>query len=137
MTGKKFIDADAFLVQKAGKTIPEIFASDGEAAFRTLETQVLKELGCQSGLIIATGGGCVTREENYPLLHQNGTIFCLDRDLQKLPVDGRPLSQSTNLSQMYQLRKPLYDRFADHHIGNNGDAQRAAAQILKIWEERE
>ena len=137
MTGKKFIDADAFLIQKAGRTIPEIFASDGEAAFRTLETQVLKELGCQSGLIIATGGGCVTREENYPLLHQNGTIFCLDRALQKLPVDGRPLSQSTNLSQMYQLRKPLYDRFADHHIDNNGDAQRAAAQILKIWEERE
>ena len=137
MTGKKFIDADAFLVQKAGKTIPEIFASHGEAGFRALETQVLEELGCQSGLIIATGGGCVTREENYPLLHQNGTIFCLDRALQKLPVEGRPLSQSTDLSQMYRLRKPLYDRFADHHIDNNGDAHCTAAQILKIWEERE
>ena len=137
MTGKKFIDADSFLVQKAGKAIPEIFASHGEAGFRAMETQALAELGRQSGLIISTGGGCVTREENYPLLHQNGTIFCLDRALHKLPVEGRPLSQGTDLSQMYHLRKPLYDCFADHHIDNNGDAQSTAGRILKIWEERE
>lgn len=133
-TGKKLADADAAIVETAGMPIPQIFQEQGEAGFRALETKVLAELGKQSGLIIATGGGCVTREENYPLLHQNGTVFCLDRALDRLPTDGRPLSQSTKLTQMYQVRKPMYDRFADHHISNNGTAEAAAAEILSIWE---
>lgn len=133
-TGKKLMDADTYLIEKAGRSIPEIFASDGEAGFRALETAVLAELGKQSGLIIATGGGCVTREENYPLLHQNGTIFCLNRDVHKLPTDGRPLSQTTNLEEIYRVRRPLYDRFADYHIDSNGSVDAAADAILKIWE---
>ena len=135
MTGKKFIDADARVKELAGCSIPDIFATQGEAAFRALETQVLRELGKQSGLVIATGGGCVTREQNYPLLRQNGRIFCLDRKLDSLPTDGRPLSQATNLEQMYRIRKPLYQRFADHHIDNSGTPQEASDRILRIWEE--
>lgn len=69
--------------------IPEIFRLEGEDGFRQRETAVLAELGKRSGLVIATGGGCVTRPENYPLLHQNGTIFCLTRDLSRLPISGR------------------------------------------------
>jgi len=134
-TGRRFLDADAYLVEKAGKSIPEIFAEGGEAAFRAWETQVLAELGKQSGLILATGGGCVTREENYKLLHQNGTIFCLNRELEKLPTDGRPLSQSTKLAEMYRVRKPLYESFADYQIQNNGSPETAAEDILKLWEE--
>lgn len=133
-TGKTFVDADAYLVEKAGRSIPEIFASDGEEGFRALETQVLSELGKQSALVIATGGGCVTREENYPSLHQNGTIFCLERALEALPTDGRPLSQANSLSDMYQVRKLLYARFSDHIIDNNGSPEAAAADILRIWE---
>ena len=134
-TGKKLMDADAFLVEKAGKSIPDIFSEGGEAAFRALETEVLRELGKRSGLILATGGGCVTREENEPLLRQNGRLFCLNRDLSKLPTKGRPLSQAAKLTEMYQVRKPLYDRFADHHIDNNGSPEAAAEEILKLWEE--
>lgn len=134
-TGKRLIDADAFLVEKVGKPIPEIFAKGGEPAFRAQETETLRELGKQSGLILATGGGCVTQAVNYPLLHQNGTLFCLNRDLEKLPTDGRPLSQAAKLTEMYQVRKPLYDRFADHHINNNGSPETAAEDILKLWEE--
>lgn len=134
-TGKTLIDADAAIVKKAGCSIPEIFASQGETGFRALETEVLRELTKKSGQIIATGGGCVTRAENYALLHQNGRIFCLHRDLQNLPVDGRPLSQTTALSEMYRIRKPLYQRFADHHIDNNSTAESAADEILRIWEE--
>ncbi len=132
--GKEFVDADQCIVKAAGKTIPEIFAQDGEAAFRQMETEVLAELGKQSGFVIATGGGCVTQNGNYPLLHQNGTIFCLDRALDKLPTDGRPLSQANRLSEMYQMRKPMYDRFADHRIDNNGTAEAAASKILAILE---
>ena len=134
--GKRFADADAAIVEKAGMTIPEIFAQQGETGFRAIETQVLSELGKQSGLVIATGGGCVTREQNYPLLHQNGTIFCLDREIASLPTEGRPLSRQGQLEQMYRIRKPLYDRFADHHIDCNHTAQAAASQILQILEER-
>jgi len=133
--GKRLLDGDAEIVKLAGKTITEIFTESGEAGFRALETQVLAQLGKQSGLIIATGGGCVTKEENYPLLHQNGTVFCLDRALDALPTDGRPLSQSTKLTEMYRVRKPMYDRFADHHIDNNGAAEAAADTILKILED--
>ncbi len=135
LTGKTFVDTDAEITKKAGKSIPEIFAEVGESGFRVLETEVLGEVGCRSGLVIATGGGCVTRVENYPLLHQNGSIFCLDRALDTLPVDGRPLSQTTDLSQMYQSRKPLYHRFADHCIDNSGRIDQAAQHILQLWEE--
>ena len=129
--GKQFVDADAYLVEKASRSIPDIFAADGEAGFRALETEVLAELGKQSGLIIATGGGCVTQARNYPLLHQNGCLFCLNRDLSKLPTDGRPLSQSTKLTEMYRVRKPLYEAFADFQIDNNGDAESTAARIME------
>lgn len=132
---RKFVDADASIVALAGKSIPEIFAEQGEPGFRVLETQVLAELGKQSGLIISTGGGCVTREENYPLLHQNGTIFCLNRDIYKLPTDGRPLSQAGHLEEMYRIRKPLYDRFADYQINNDGELDSAIDQILTALEE--
>lgn len=132
--GKAFVDADAAIVEKAGISIPEIFAQQGEPGFRAIETAVLAELGNQSGLVIATGGGCVTRGENYPLLHQNGTIFCLNRSIAALPTDGRPLSQAGKLEEMYRLRKPMYDRFADYHIDSNGTPTAAAEEILHILE---
>ena len=134
-TGRKFVDADAALEQNAGCSIPEIFAADGEAAFRDLETQTLAEFGKQSGMVIATGGGCVTRNCNYPLLHQNGTIFWIRRDLNRLPTDGRPLSQTNRLEDMYQIRKPLYESFADHTIENDGGIQDAVQAILQIMED--
>ena len=134
-TGKAFADADEKIVELAGKSIPDIFAQNGEAVFRTWETKALAELGKGSGLVIATGGGCVTRPENYPLLHQNGTCFCLERDLSLLSVEGRPLSQKGKLEEMYAIRKPLYDAFADHFIDCNGTIPSAAEQILRIWEE--
>lgn len=134
--GQVFVDADAKIVELAGKSIPEIFAQDGEEAFRKWETQVLSELGKQSGLIIATGGGCVTRERNYKLLHQNGQIFWLKRNLDTLPTDGRPLSQANRLADMYESRKGQYQAFADFVIDNNGSSEETVAAILSHWEER-
>lgn len=125
------VDADAEIEKKAGKSIPDIFAQDGEEAFRRIETQVLGELGKQSGLIIATGGGCVTRPENYPLLHQNGTLIWIQRDLDSLPTEGRPLSQQQRLAEMYRVRKPLYEAFADFTIVNDRTPEDAAAEIVK------
>lgn len=133
-TGKKFVDADAEVGLLAGRSIPEIFEQDGEEEFRRLETAVLAALGKQSGLIIATGGGCVTRERNAPLLHQNSRIIWLRRDADQLPTAGRPLSQKTAPAVLYEQRRPLYKSFADAAVDNNGSPDEAVTEILKILE---
>ena len=128
---RSVIEADALIEEKAGMSIPEIFADRGEEGFRKLETEVLAEQGKLSGKIISTGGGCVTRQENYPLLHQNGTIVWIKRDLSLLPKDGRPLSLKNDLGEMYEKRKPCYRRFADIVINNDGEPEAAAQRILE------
>ena len=134
-TGKTFVDADEEIVKLAGKTIPEIFNHDGEEAFRAYETQVLSELGKRSGLVIATGGGCVTRERNYPLLHQNSRIIWLKRDTDLLPTDGRPLSQKTAPAVLYEQRKPLYAAFADAAVDNDRTPEETGKRIIAALKE--
>ena len=129
--GMPFVDADTALVESAGKSIPDIFAQGGEEAFRSLETQILGRLGMSSGTVIATGGGCVTREENYPLLHQNGTIIWLKRALEMLPTEGRPLSQANRLEEMWRIREPMYRCFADIEADNDAAAEQTVSEILE------
>ncbi len=133
--GRTLADADEKIIALAGKSIPEIFAQDGEPAFRDWETKALTELGKQSGLVIATGGGCVTQKRNYPLLHQNGYLVWLERDWSKLPTDGRPLSQANDLGKMYTARKPLYEAFADIRVENTGTPEETVQKILDALEE--
>lgn len=132
--GRQFSDSDEEIVHLAGNPIPQIIYQDGEEVFRQWETNVLCGLGKQSGLVIATGGGCVTREGNYPPLHQNGIIFWLQRDIEKLPVDGRPLSQANALRDLYEKRKTYYESFADYIIDSNGNPEDTITQILTILE---
>ena len=133
-TGKTFVDADAEIELLAGKPIPAIFAADGEEEFRRLETEVLAKLGKQSGLVIATGGGCVTRERNYPLLHQNSRILWLRREPDQLPTEGRPLSQKIPPAVLYAQRLPLYRAFSDAAIDNDGTPGETLTNILKMLE---
>lgn len=133
-TGKRFVDADSELERTAGRPITQIIPQEGEDAFRALETKVLADLGKQSGMVIATGGGCVTREENYPLLHRGGTIVRLLRDVECLPVEGRPLSQRGNLTEMLRIREPMYRRFADITVDNGGASEDTVRKILEKWE---
>ena len=128
-TGKQFVDADEALEARLGRKITDIIPQDGEAAFRRMESDTLSELGKQSGLVIATGGGCVTQQRNYPLLHQNGTIFFLTRQLHKLATEGRPLSQPGKMQQMYAQRLPLYRQFADGEISNDGPVEETLRTI--------
>ncbi len=128
-TGKKFVDADEALEARLGRKITDIIPQDGETVFRQMESDTLAELGKQSGLVIATGGGCVTRERNYPLLHQNGTILWLTRQLHKLPTEGRPLSQPGKLQEMFAQRQSLYRQFADAEISNDGPVEETLTAI--------
>lgn len=128
--GREIIEADAEIERLAGKTIPEIFASGGEREFRAIETNVLAEAGKQSGKIISTGGGCVTVPENYPLLHQNGAIVRIKRDISALPTDGRPISQSSDMSELARKREPMYRRFADFEVSNDGSLSSTVNEII-------
>ncbi len=131
LTGREAIDIDAAVTARAGRPIPEIFAREGEAAFRALEREETAAAGKLSGKIILTGGGVVKDPANYPALHQNGRIYELSRALEKLPSDGRPLSQGTDLRDLYAQRAPLYARFRDARIDNNGAVADTAAAIWR------
>ncbi|MBE6964100.1 MAG: shikimate kinase [Ruminococcaceae bacterium] len=131
LTGREAIDLDACIVEKAGCSIPDIFVRDGEAAFRALERDVTAEIGKLSGKIILTGGGVVKDPRNYAPLHQNGRIYHLMRDLDALPTAGRPLSQTTALSALWEERKAMYEAFRDEVIDNNGSVEETAAAIWR------
>ena len=126
---RPFIDADAEIVRRAGCSIPEIFAKDGEPGFRKIESAVLADLGKASGTILATGGGCITRPENYPSLHQNGRIVWLTRPLELLPTDGRPMSQANPLAALWETRKALYEQFSDVTVRNDTTIDACVQQI--------
>lgn len=130
--GRPVLDVDAAVAETAGCSIPTVFEREGEGGFRRRETAAIADLGKRSGVVIATGGGSVLRPENYDLLHQNGTIFWLQRDWRKLPTDGRPISQRRDLSELLHERTPAYTRFADHIIDNNGTVEETLRQILEV-----
>ena len=131
LSGREALDLDQQIVEKAGKPIPQIFAEQGEAAFRALEQEVVAEAGKLTGKLLLTGGGVVTVPENYGPLRQNGRIYHLVRDLDALPTEGRPLSQSTDLRALWETRAPLYARFRDVVIQNSGTVQETAQEIWR------
>jgi len=115
--GYGFVDADAVIEQAAGCSIPEIFKRDGEAGFRALESQVLNAISQRHSLVVATGGGVVTQQENWGLLH-SGIVIWLDvvpeQLMQRLKADStvRPLLQTDDpdaaLNALLNRRRPLY-----------------------------
>ena len=129
--GRRLVDVDERIVEMAGCSIPEIFAKDGEEGFRQIEHQALCEVSKESGLVIATGGGVVTRPENLDPMRQNSLIVWLLRDTALLPKDGRPLSQANSLTEMFKVREPLYRAAADCIADNNGSLEDTVKQILE------
>lgn len=130
--GKEFIDTDEEIARAAGKSIPEIFSEDGEDAFRRLETKVLEEATAKSGRVIATGGGAVVRPENRNLLKQNGRIVLVERGLDALSTEGRPLSSSEDaLRRLYEERQPIYRSLADIVVQNAKSPAEAVTALLE------
>lgn len=113
---RKCVEIDDLFKPAFGRTPAEIIPIEGEARFRELEHELVTEVGKKSGIVISTGGGVVTRAENYFPLKQNGIIIALERDIAGLATEGRPISQSKDLSELFKERKPLYDKFSDFKI---------------------
>ena len=130
--GRKFIDMDELIAAQAGMSIPDIFAGSGEDGFRQIEMEVAESLRHETGVVIACGGGVVTREENYYALAENGRLIFLNRPIDVLPTDGRPISQSVPLTRLYAQRLPLYRSWCDLEVRNEGvSIAEVAEQILQ------
>ena len=110
--GRKFYDTDKEITKTVGKTPAELIGEVGVDEFRRIETDNLRRLSTECGAIIATGGGIVTREENLRLMKQNGIVVLLERKLENLATDGRPLSAG-GVEKLWEEREPMYRRFAD------------------------
>ena len=127
---REFVDCDAEIVRRAGKSIPEIFAQDGEGAFRALESGVLADVCRGHGLVISTGGGAVLRAENRDAMRQNGRVCLIRRALALLPRDGRPLSASEDaVARLWEARRAAYETAADFPVENDGTVEAAAEKI--------
>ena len=130
--GRGFVDLDDEIAKTAGKSIPDIFARDGEAAFRALEADAAARFGKESGLVIATGGGAILRKENVQSLRQNGWLCWVKRPVGQLSTCGRPLSAGPEaLRRMEETRTPLYAACADTSIENTGSTEDAVRRIME------
>lgn len=129
--GRPLADVDEKIVAEAGCSIPEIFAKEGEEGFRVREHKALAEIAKESGLIISAGGGIVTRPENRDPMEENSVVVWLRRDLHKLPTDGRPVSQSVPLDELYRRRAPLYEAAAQVTVDNNGTVEQTVDEIIR------
>ena len=134
--GRDYVDCDAEIVSRAGMSIPEIFSKQGETAFRDLEAKVIADVCREKGRVIATGGGAVLRAENVRAMRQNGVVLMLDRNIEALPMDGRPLSSGRQaLHDMWEKRAPKYRAAADQCIDNNAAIERTIAAAKEAFYE--
>ena len=135
LLGKEFdrevVDTDALVEANEGKSIPEIFATSGEEYFRSAETKAVSDCTKKSGLVIATGGGAVLREENRYFLKQNSFIVWLKRDFNRLATEGRPLSKSLDdIKKIEAVRAPVYASLADTEVEVDDDPKVTLVKIL-------
>lgn len=122
--GLKLVELDELIEQATGRSIPDIFAEEGETAFRDYESQALSRAAAQNGVVISTGGGALIRESNLQTLRQAGPIFCLQASADTIYQrtrcgDYRPLLQADNphaaIEQLLQEREPVYAQ-ADYPV---------------------
>lgn len=132
--GREFYDTDEVFVNENG-VIADYFKVNGEKAFRDKESEIIAELGAKNGLVIATGGGAVLREENVKHLKQNGLVIFLDRDVENIiPTSDRPLgSDREAIRKRYDERYPIYCSAADIKVDSNRDVNTVAADIENIY----
>ncbi len=132
--GKQFVDSDEVFVNELKTPIPQFFAEKGEGAFRDEEARILKNLSEQNGLLIATGGGAVTRPANMDCLKANGIIIYLNRPLSEIVcTSDRPLTTNRKaLEEKYEQRKDLYKNAADliFPVGNDADENTEGLAVL-------
>lgn len=132
---RQVIDVDQ-VIESQGRKIVEIFESGGENEFREIESQVIKTISKNSGIVISTGGGAILKEENVKCLKQNGVLYFIDRPLQDLiPTKDRPLSNDIqSITQRYNERYHIYNAVCDVRVDASCTAEQVAKIIAKDFE---
>lgn len=133
--GRTCIDVDQELAKEIGD-ISTYITEQGEAAFREKEAEMIAKLGTQTGIVISTGGGCVTVPKNFAHLRQNGRIYQLTQPVDKLSTSGRVLSSGgiERLRELEETRTPMYESFAQCIVEHNRNAPETVAAILEDFE---
>ncbi|MBQ7343626.1 MAG: shikimate dehydrogenase [Clostridia bacterium] len=132
---RRVLDTDQMIIDARGLNIPEIFASEGETAFRDYESTEIANASLQNNLIIATGGGAILRRENVRMLKQNGVLFFIDRPYEKLvPTSDRPLASDLEaIKKRYEERYDIYVREADFVIDADDQPVNVAKKITGVF----
>ena len=133
--GRTWVDVDQELEKEIGD-ISTYITEQGEPAFREKEAEMLAKLGTQTGLVISTGGGCVTVPKNFAHLRQNGRIYQLTQPVENLSTTGRVLSSGglDRLRELEEIRTPMYESFAQCIVEHNRNAPETVAAILDDFE---
>lgn len=133
--GRTWLDVDHELEKEIGN-VSTYITEQGEATFREKEAEMIAKLGTQTGLVISTGGGCVTVPKNYAHLRQNGRIYQLTQPVEKLSTSGRVLSSGGigRLRELEETRTPMYESFAQCIVEHNRNAPETVAAILEDFE---
>ena len=133
--GRTCVDVDHELEKEIGN-ISTYITEQGEPAFREKEAEMIAKFGTQTGLIISTGGGCVTVPKNFAHLRQNGRIYQLTQPVENLSTSGRVLSSGgiERLRELEATRTPMYESFAQCIVKHNRNAPETVATILEDFE---
>jgi shikimate kinase len=140
-TGMELVDMDSIIEKRAGRPISNIFATDGEAAFRTMERALVQELSKRNGLIISTGGGIVLNPDNLADFEKTGLVVCLTASpetiFQRLEKDTtRPLlsgGKKEQIAVLLEKRQPLYAAIIHQINSDNLGPEERAAAILDLY----
>lgn len=146
-TGRRMVDTDELIEERAGMSVSEIFAREGEAFFRGLEREVIASVAEESGLIIAVGGGAVLDGRNVDALRRGGVLCYLivspEEVTRRISVDGsRPIlphSGATGIAELIGQREIAYRAAADEAIETSGKSPEAVAQeiLVELWANRD
>ncbi len=131
---KKFIDTDEEFFKTFNLTPSEYITTYGEQSFRDKEELVIKEVSKITGAVISCGGGVIERQINIENLKSNGIVIYVKRDLSKLVLDGRPISQNEGIERLYQKRKDKYESYCDAQLDNNGEIETTVKGAIKEYE---
>jgi shikimate dehydrogenase len=134
LSKRPLFDTDEMVEEMSGRPIVQIFADEGEAAFRAWECKATALAAGGAGRIIACGGGTLLNAENGRALSQNGSLYFIERDLELLPTKGRPLS--IDIAALYAVRLPIYLKWAAQTIKNDASVEEAAQRVLAAHEAR-
>lgn len=138
--GCVFLDLDAYIETREETGIPELF-THGEAYFRDLESKYLRQVSAQAGMVIATGGGIILRQENVDVMQRTGRVVFIDTDPERLiansPLAGRPLigDDKNRVFALYDQRYDKYCAAADVRVENNGRLDEAVEKVWKACSE--